>query len=200
MIKQIFPKQEIFFFVVIISLLSGCFEPFNQELVSTQTIQVPPYKVTEVINRIDAWPDPVFERRYAFDFEDTNFSHYYFLGRYTNEGSEGITIQPMVVDLKLIVFSTSYVFVMDPGGPPIELNPYEAEGWSEYAQTHQLNGHYDYIATDFWESGSNWLIAYDCVFCQDGKPEKLLFYSNDEGKSFTLCRPSVHDQLCLDNE
>ena len=197
MTRQILPKQEIFLLSAIVLFLCGCFDSFNREPVSKQTIQVQEFEVSETIYKTEGWPDHIFERIYIAN----NNGETVELGRYSNEGDAGIdsTTPPIVQNGRLVVFSSAYVFILESDSNSIEFFPYAAEGWSGYAQTHRLNGHYDYIATDFWESGSSWLIAYDCVFCQDGKPEKLLFYSDDQGKSFTLCQPTAQDRICLAN-
>lgn len=149
----------------------------------------------EVIYRTDGFPDARFERLYAASSGNVSLS----LGGFEDESPTGIVHDPIVQNNRLIVFSSAHVFLWRPGEEPIQFNPFEAEGWYEYAQQGQLNGHYDYLAKAVWENDEQTMLEYECDSCGGGKPETLIFFSLDTGQTFDIClAPAPDYSNCLD--
>jgi hypothetical protein len=153
------------------------------------------FQIKETIYRIEGFPARQFERFY----EAINNGDAVDLGSFEDESDIGIVNNPIVHNNQLVVFSSAHVFFWQPGRKPVHFSPYEAAGWYEYSQIDQLNGHYDYLASDVWSHNGQLLLRYECDFCGIGKPEKLLFYSLDDGRTFDICQsPTPDDLSCLD--
>ena len=187
-IKPTFPKLEIICFCFILTLLSSCLDAFNREKVSEQTTQVRDYEIEERIYHTADWPDHRYERIYRVSH---NGGSWVSLGSFEDESQTGMVHDPIVLNDRLFVFSSAHVFIWRPGAEPIQFYPFEAAGWQDYSQEHGLNGHYDYLAESAWVEGDRWFIQYECVSCQNGKPNDLLFYSPDGGEQFDICVPSA---------
>ncbi|MFK7800478.1 MAG: hypothetical protein AB8G95_02495 [Anaerolineae bacterium] len=174
--------------------LTGCIDTFNRETVSTQTTQVGDFQVKETIYHTGDWPDHTFERVYRAAHDNGRWID---LGDFEDESDTGIVYSPLVVDDQLIVFSSAHVFLWRPGEEPDQFNPFEAEGWYDYSQEKQINGHYDYLASDVWANNDQVLLSYVCDSCQANKPNALMFYSLDNGQTFDIClNPSADFTTC----
>ena len=139
------------------------------------------FEIEEAIYHTADWPDHRYKRVYRVSH---NGGASIALGEFEDESQTGIVHAPIVLDERLIVFSSAHVFIWRPGEEPIHFNPFAAAGWYEYSQEHGLNGHYDYLAESAWVEDGRWTIRYKCVWC-DGRLEQLYFYSED-GVTFVI--------------
>ena len=174
-----------FFFFSFFFLLAGCFSEFTRTQVFAKTFDVDGYMVEEVIYREDGFPDFTFERVYRV----RNGRSWTSLGSFSNESQDGITVLPEWVDGRLVVYSSAHLFIWQPDSEPLHFSPFDADGWvafSEQFGTFGINGHYDVLAQDFWIEEGVWFIEYNCVRCQGGKPESILFTSDDAGQTFDI--------------
>ena len=170
-------------FLILAFGLSGCFSTRLAENI----YQVGEYKVTETIYQKDGFPDPIFERIIRVKYGRSTIR----IGSYTDESPNGIAIAPEVVDEWLVIYSSSHIFLWQPGEDAHHFDPYEANGWVEYADqfgTQGLNGHYDYHAARFWIEDGRWFIRYECEpgYCEDERPSSILFTSGDDGMTYMI--------------
>ena len=165
--------------------LEGCFSEFTRTQISEKTFEVDGYIVEEIIYKEDSFLDPQYERVYRV----RNGRQQTTLGSYTNESQDGITVLPEWVDGRLVVYSSSHLFLWQPDDEPLHFSPFDAVEWvafSEQFGTFGLNGHYDVRARDFWIEEETWFIEYMCVSCQVPHPASILFTSGDFGETFVV--------------
>jgi len=177
-------------------------------LLVDKTYSVGEYAVHETIHQEGmGWPDHKIRRRYRVLADES-----YILGDYDNESTRGISADtpPQMIDDRLVVFSSSYLYVWKPGEEPIEFYPYLAKNWNAVfpGTLNAPSGSYDYVAEMFSvieiEDTQRWLMTYRCIrsSCQCANaecehysphmkthPETLVFYSDDEGETFHLVPP-----------
>jgi hypothetical protein len=163
--------------------LSGCFST----RVAENIYQVGEYKVTETIYQKDGFPDPDFERiiRVKYGYFSSR------IGSYTDESPNGISIAPEMVGEWLVIYSSSHIFLWQPGEDTHHFSPHKANGWIEYANLFGppcLNEHYDYHAALFWIEDGRRFIRYDCEpkSCEEERPASILFTSDDDGITYTI--------------
>lgn len=191
-----------------VSLFLFVWASSESTLLVDQTFPVGEYVVRETIHQDGmGWPDHRMLRQYTVTADTT-----YDLGDYENESERGISPDspPQMVGDRLVVYSSSHVYLWRLGEAPIEFNPYKAENWNDVfpGTLNGPNGHYDYVADAFSvevkEGNPRWLITYRCIHpscaCTDtacetyapedkAKPTALTFYSDDEGEHFYVLPP-----------
>ncbi len=175
---------QIFLLLLTIGLV-GCFPEFTRTQISEKTFEVDGYLVEEIIYEEDGFPDYRYERVYRVG----NGRQQTTLGSYANESQDGIIVSPEWIDGRLVVYSSSHLFIWQPDGEPLHFSPFDAVDWvafSEQFGTFGLNGHYDVRARKFWVEGNVWFVEYECVRCQGGEPTSILFRSDDFGETFAV--------------
>ncbi|HRW07681.1 MAG TPA: hypothetical protein P5121_21410 [Caldilineaceae bacterium] len=138
--------------------------------------------VEEQIYREESFPDPRYERIYHVQAGKQRFE----LGRYTDEAANGMTSPPQMVAGWLVVMSGAHLFFWRPEEEVRHFYPYVVDGWIDYAQERQLNGHYDYAVTAVTIKDSTWQITYDCTSCLESQPAQVHFVSVDGGQTFRV--------------
>ncbi len=138
--------------------------------------------VEEQIYREESFPDPRYERIYRVQTGARTVE----LGRYTDEGRAGMTTPPLFVADWLVVMSGAHIFFWQPDEAMRHFYPYTAPDWIDYADPQQLNGHYDYAATNVQITGDDWWITYTCTACLANHPALICFVSTDGGQTFRL--------------
>lgn len=159
---------------------AACFMDFARTLESSQRVTVGGIAIEEQIYRQESFPDSRYERIYRVQTDEQRFE----LGRYTDEGTAGMTTPPLFVKDWLAVMSGAHIFFWQPDEETRHFYPYTAPDWIDYADAQQLNGHYDYAATNVQITGDNWWITYTCTACLANHPALIRFVSRDGGQTF----------------
>ncbi|MEO1590577.1 MAG: hypothetical protein AAFU71_04705 [Cyanobacteria bacterium J06632_22] len=155
--------------------------------ISTTTYPAGDALIIEEIFEDQAIPDNIYRRTYEVTYHGEQLD----LGDYDNEDPYGIVAAPPKwVAGWLVVFSSSQVFIWQPGQDPIHFNPYKAQGWNDYAGRSEwrasINGSYDYYAQDLTIQDGQWRLEYVPAFDSPTGPARIVFVSDDEGQTFSV--------------
>lgn len=165
---------------LLFSLTTACLMDFTHTLASSQRVTVGAVVVEEKIYRADAFPDPRYVRVYWVQRGPQQIE----VGRYEDEGRQGMATPPVIVADWLVIMSGAHLFFWQAETAARHFYPFDAIDWGEYAEARQLNGHYDYAATAVQIDGPSWQLTYSCSACLADQPPTLHFRSADGGQSF----------------
>ena len=168
--------------IMLLFSLTACLMDFTHTLASSQRVTVGDVVVEEKIYREDAFPDPRYVRIYWVK----RGQQYIEVGRYDDEGQQGMANPPVIVANWLVIMSGAHLFFWQAAAEARHFYPYDAIDWGEYAETRQLNGHYDYVATAVQIDGTSWQLTYTCSACLADQPPTIHFRSTDGGQSFQV--------------
>lgn len=166
--------------ITLVFSLTACLMDFTHTLASSQRVTVGDIVVEEKIYREDAFPDPRYERIYWVQTGQQRRE----VGRYADEGQEGMANLPLIVADWLVIMSGAHLFFWQAEAGTRHFYPYDATDWMAYADKGQLNGHYDYAATAVQIDGASWQLTYTCSACLADQPPTIHFSSTDGGQSF----------------
>ena len=160
--------------------LTACLMDFTHTLASSQRVTVGDVVVEEKIYREDAFPDARYVRIY---WVQTGQQHIE-VGRYDDEGQQSMANPPVIIADWLVIMSGAHLFFWQAAAEARHFYPYDALDWMAYAETRQLNGHYDYAATAVQIDGDRWQLTYTGSACLADQPPTIHFRSADGGQSF----------------
>lgn len=109
------------------------------------------------------------------------------LGTYKEQGTCEMTQAPTLSNGILAVITQAYVFLYDPKtGDILKLDPFALNGFSQFATEKSINIYTDFPQKRFIVSGQTLQVLYQRNAGDTKTPQRLMFTSNDSGKSFVF--------------